>query len=626
MGFVKGAWKVLVAIKDGLVLLAMLLFFGLILAALSWRPNPAAVTDGALLVKLDGVIVEEPENIDPIAAILGGQAPLKQFRERDVIRAIDTAAGDDRIKVIALDLDRFMGGGQVSLEQIGEALGRAKAKGKPVYSFATFYSDSAYLLASHASEIWIDPMGGAAFTGPGGSRLYYKDFLDRFKVTAHVYRVGTFKSAVEPYLRSDQSPEAKQALLAVYQPIWANWQASVKKARPQADLATYIADPAAAITAANGDLVKLATDRKIIDKVGDRTTFGKRVAALAGTDKGKGPGAFKHTSLTDWVAANPAKTGGDEVGVITIAGTIVDGKAGPGTAGGDRIEKLLHEGLERKNLRALVVRVDSPGGSAFASEQIRRAIENYRGRKIPVVISMGNVAASGGYWVATAGDTIFAEPSTITGSIGIFAVLPSFERALAEYGVKSDGVATTDLSGQPDLLGGFNSTVDTFIQGSIEHDYRRFLGLVGKARGMTAADVDAIAQGRVWDGGTARQIKLVDRFGSINDAIAEAARRAKLKDDAYSVHYLETKPDAFEQFVSGMFAPSDDTRQARGLVAQLAWRQQAALGQVIGDLNLLSGTNGVQAWCLECSGALPPRATAKANAGWFSQLLTRSGT
>lgn len=623
MGFVKGAWKVLVAIKDGLVLLAMLLFFGLILAALSWRPNPAAVTDGALLITLDGVIVEEPEKVDPIGALLSGQAPLKQYRERDIIHAIDTAATDDRVKVIALDLDRFMGGGQVSLEQVGEALGRAKAKGKPVYSFATFYSDSAYLLAAQASEIWIDPMGGAAFTGPGGSRLYYKDFLDRFKVTAHVYRVGTFKSAVEPYLRADQSPEAEQALLTVYRPIWENWQAAVKKARPKADLASYIADPAAAVTAVNGDLVKLATERKIADKVGDRTAFGKRVAALAGADEDEGPGAFKHTSLKDWVAANPPKTGGDEVAVITIAGTIVDGEAGPGTAGGDRIEKLLHDGLQRDNLKALVVRVDSPGGSAFASEQIRRAIEAYRGRKIPVVVSMGNVAASGGYWVATAGDTIFAEPSTITGSIGIFAVLPSFERALADYGVRADGVATTDLSGQPDVFGGFNSTVDTFIQSSIEHDYRRFLGLVGKARGMAAADVDKIAQGRVWDGGTARQIKLVDRFGSIDDAVAEAAKRAKLKADGYSVHYLESEPDPFEQLLAGMVAPPEDAQQGKGLVAQLAWQQRAALGQVLGDINVLSGVEGVQAWCLECSGALPPRSAPRSTLGWLAQLFAR---
>jgi protease-4 len=623
MGFVKGAWKVLVAIKDGLVLIAMLLFFGLILAALSWRPNPAAMTDGALLVKLDGVIVEEPENIDPFATILGGQAPLKQYRERDLIRAIDTAATDDRIKVIVLDLASFMGGGQVSLEQVGEAIGRAKAKGKPVLSFATFYSDAAYMLAAHGSEIWVDPMGGSAFTGPGGTRLYYKDALDRFKVTAHVYRVGTFKSAVEPYLRSDQSPEAEQALLAVYRPIWENWQAVVKKARPQADIAGLIADPAGAVTAANGDLVKIATERKIVDKVGDRTTFGKRVAKLAGADEDEGPGAFKHTSLKDWVAANPAKTGGDEVQVVTIAGTIVDGEAGPGTAGGDRIEKLLHDGLKRDKVKALVVRVDSPGGSAFASEQIRRAIEEYRARKIPVIVSMGNVAASGGYWVSTAGDAIFAEPSTITGSIGIFAVLPSFERALAEYGVKADGVATTPLSGQPDVFGGFNSTVDTFIQGTIEHDYRRFLALVGKARGMSVDQVDNIAQGRVWDGGTARQIKLVDRFGSIDDAIAEAAKRAKLGKDSYSVKYLETEPDPFEQFVSGMFAPAEEEKQATGLVARLAWQQRAALGQVLGDLNVLGGAQGVQAWCLECSGALPPRHIAKADAGWLATLFRR---
>ena len=621
MGFVKGAWKVLVGIKDGLVLLAMLLFCGLILAALSWRPNPAAVTEGALLVKLDGVIVEERETVNPFGALLGGQAPLKQFRERDIIRAIDTAATDDRVKVIALDLDKFMGGGQVSIEQIGQALGRAKAKGKPVYSFATFYSDSAYRLAAHASEIWIDPMGGAAFTGPGGSRLYYKDFLDRFKVTAHVYRVGTFKSAVEPYLRSEQSPEAEQALLAVYRPIWDNWQEGVKKARPTADLASYIADPAAAITAAGGDLVKVAIDRKIADKVGDRTAFGKHVAKLAGADEDEGPGAFKYTSLDDWVAANPPKTGGDEVGVITIAGTIVDGDAGPGTAGGDRIEKLLHEGLQRDNLKALVVRVDSPGGSAFASEQIRRAIETYRGKKIPVVVSMGNVAASGGYWVATAGDTIFAEPSTITGSIGIFAVLPSFERALAEYGIRADGVATTELSGQPDVFGGFNSTVDTLIQSTIEHDYGQFLGLVAKARGMTTAQVDQIAQGRVWDGGTARQIKLVDRFGSIDDAVAEAAKRAKLKADGYSVHYLETALDPFEQLISGFFAPAEDTQQAHGLVAQLAWQQQAALGQVMGDMNVLMGVKGVQAWCLECAGALPSRTAPAVSVNWVSRLL-----
>ena len=624
MGFVKGAWKVLVAIKDGLVLLAMLLFFGLILAALSWRPNPAAVTDGALLIKLDGVIVEEPEKSDPFSALLSGQAPLKQFRERDIVRAIDTAAADDRVKVIALDLDKFLGGGQVSLEQIGGALGRAKAKGKPVYSFATFYSDSAYLLAANASEIWIDPMGGAAFTGPGGSRLYYKDFLDRFKVTAHVYRVGTFKSAVEPYLRSDQSPESEEASLAVYRPIWQNWQDAVKKARPKADLASYIANPAAVITAARGNLTKVAMDRKIVDKIGDRTAFGAHVAKLAGADEDEGPGAFKHTSLDDWVAANPIKSGGEEIGVITIAGTIVDGDAGPGTAGGDRIEELLHEGLQRDNLKALVVRVDSPGGSAFASEQIRRAIETYRGRKIPVVVSMGNVAASGGYWVATAGDTIFAEPSTITGSIGIFAVLPSFERALADYGIRADGIATTDLSGQPDVFGGFNSTVDTFIQGTIEHDYGRFLGLVAKARGMTTAQVDEIAQGRVWDGGTARQIKLVDRFGSLDDAIAEAAKRAKLKTDGYSVHYMETALDPFEQFVAGLAAPAEDTQQARGLVAQLAWQQQAALGQVLGDMNVLMGAKGVQAMCLECAGALPPRVSPKSSAGWVTQLLTLS--
>ena len=616
MAFVRGAWKILVAIKDGLVLLLLLLFFGLLFVALSAAPNPAAIHSGALVLDLDGTIVEEPETIDPIGTFLSGQVPVKQYRLRDVLHGIEAAADDERINAIVLDLDGFLGGGQVSLEQIGEALDRAKAKGKPIYSYATFYSDDAYLLAARANEIWLDPMGGIAFTGPGGNRLYYKALLDRLDITAHVYKVGTYKSAVEPYLRNDQSPEAEAATRAIYEPLWQAWQENVAKARPKAEFVDYAADPATFAKGVDGDLTKLAINLKLADKIGDRTAFGERVAKVAGEDKGSdAPGSFAQNSLTDWVAAEPPAMPGDAIGVVTVAGTIVDGEAGPGTAGGARIAELLEAGLEQGNLKALVVRVDSPGGSAYASEEIRRGIEKYRALDIPVVISMANVAASGGYWVATAGDKIVAEPSTITGSIGIFAVLPSFEKALAKYGVNADGVATTPLSGQPDLFAGTNASFDTMIQSGIENDYRRFLKLVGDARGKTPEQIDKIAQGRVWDGGTARQIGLVDRFGSIDEALEEAAKLAKLEKGEYHAFYLETQETGFQRFLESLFSPAP-AEQSRGMVAHLAWQQQAGFNQLISDLDALTSAKGVQAQCLECRALLPFSVAEHAASGW----------
>lgn len=608
MAFVRSAWKILVAIKDGLALLLLLFFFGLLFAILSASPNPTSIKSGALLIDLNGTIVEEPAIIDPVAVLVRGQVPIRQYRLRDVLHAINTAADDDRIKAIVLDLNGFIGAGQVSVEQIGAALDRAKAQKKPVYVFATYYSDDSYLLAAHADEIWLDPMGGIAFAGPGGNQLYFKALLDRLNVTANVYKVGTYKSAVEPFLRNDQSPEAEAAARALYAPLWQGWQDNVAKARPQAQYADYAADPARFATAVKGDLTKLAIDLKLVDKIGDRDAFGQHIAKIAGEGDKEDPVKYAHNMLADWVAANPPETDGSPIGVVTIAGNIVDGEAGPGTAGGSRIAALLDKGLERDDLKALVVRVDSPGGSAFASEEIRRAIERYRAADIPVVISFANVAASGGYWVATAGDVIFAEPSTITGSIGIFAILPSFEKALAQYGVTADGVATTPLSGQPDVFAGPNDAVSTLLQTGIEHDYGVFLKLVADARGKTPEQIDTIAQGRVWDGGTARQLGLVDRFGSFDAALAEAAKLAKLEPDDYHPVYLTTQETGFKQFLAGFFTPSSadaPAAQTRGLVAHLAWQRQAGLAQIVRDVNMLVTANGAQAQCLECRALLP---------------------
>jgi len=329
MQFARAAWKFLVAIKDGMVLIAMLLFFAALYAALSSTPNSAAIRDGALLLDLNGVIVEEPAQAGFTSLLTGdGNNSAREYRLRDVVRALDASVEDDRVKAVVLDLSGFFGAGQTSLNSVGEALARVKKSGKPIYAFANFYSDDAYSLAAHATQIWMDPMGGIIFAGPGGSRLYYKNLIDQLGITAHVYRVGTYKSAVEPYLRSDQSPEAKEASQALYQVLWDSWLAEVKKARPQAIVQPYADDPAKFVTEAGGDYAKIATRQKLVDKIGDKIAFDRFIAGKVGTDETPSPDSFKAIDFDDYVAANPIETDGSPIGVITVAGNIVSGNAG----------------------------------------------------------------------------------------------------------------------------------------------------------------------------------------------------------------------------------------------------------------------------------------------------------
>lgn len=625
MIFARKVWKLLVAIKDGLALLFLLLFFMALYAVLTIRPNPGAVREGALLLKLDGMIVEEPSVPDPLQQLLASQAPLKEYRTRDLVRALRAAAKDDRVKAVALDLSTFLGGGFVSLQEVGAAMDEVRAAKKPVLTYATAYVDDSMLLAAHASEVWVNPLGGAFVAGPGGTRPYYAGLLDKLKVTAHVFRVGTFKSAVEPYMRADQSPEAKAAAEALYGAMWEAWKADVAKARPQADIARVSTDPVAWIKASGGDAAKAAQAAKLVDRIGDEVAFGKRVAAIVGDDPADPtPGSFVHTSLRPWLAANQPAAPGKAIGVVTIAGEIVDGDAGPGTAGGDRIADLLDEALAR-DFAALVVRVDSPGGSVTAAEKIRAAIARYREKNIPVVVSMGNLAASGGYWVSTPASHIFAEPGTITGSIGIFAVIPSFEQALAGIGVTSDGVKTTPLSGQPDVIGGLTPEVAALLQANVENGYARFLNLVGKARGKTPTQVDAIAQGRVWDGGTARQLGLVDEFGGLDEALAYAAKAVKLKPGGWHPEFLGGTPVTLGALMQRL-QPEDDGQaasRASDWAAIAAERQQAFAARLMADVDRLSGVRGMQAYCLECPVEVTP--TPRAGAALKALLMRRLG-
>ena len=611
MKLVRGAWRLLVGIKDALVLLAMLLFFGLLFAALAARPGGKAVGEGALLLDLDGPIVEQPAEPAALAALSNQEVPV-EYRLRDVIRALDAARTDARVKSVVLDLDGFGGGYPATLGEVADALIRVRNAGKPVLSYATGYTDAGYRLAAASSEIWVDPMGGTIFTGPGGSQPYLKGLLDRLGVNAHIYRVGRYKAAVEPLLLTRQSPESRQASEALYGSLFGQWRDAIRRMRPRAQIDAFLSQPDRVIVAAGGDIARANLQAGIVDKLGDRIAFGKRVAQLAGTDTAKPAGWFKRIGYDQWLAANPMKTGGDAIGIVTVAGNIVDGQAGPGTAAGDTIAKAVLDGLATNKLKALVVRVDSPGGSALASERIRRAVLEAKRRGLPVVVSMGGLAASGGYWVATAGDTIFAEPTTITGSIGIFGVIPTFERTLAKIGVTSDGVRTTPLSGQPDIIAGTNTAVDTVLQSAIENGYRQFIARVATARKLTPQRVDEIGQGRVWDGGTARQIGLVDRFGGLSDAIAEAARRAELDPKAVRTVYLEKEPGWAAQLASSF---RSDPEEAGGAPTGDAFGRIAAdrrmlLARAVADARMLATGGSVQARCIECAGLGPVTASA----------------
>ncbi|MFY7744268.1 MAG: signal peptide peptidase SppA [Erythrobacter sp.] len=611
MSFVGKVWKILVVIKDGLVLLFMLLFFIALFGVLSARPNPGQVRDGALLIDLEGVVVEEKTALDPIEALLSREAPMGETRARDVVRALDAAVTDDRIKAVVIDMSRFLGGGQVHLKDIGAAMDRVRKAKKPVLSFAMGYADDHMALAAHASEVWLDPQGVAIIAGPGGSNLYYAGLLEKLSINARVYRVGEFKAGVEPWSRSSMSDEARANIGGLYGALWEEYKAGITRARPKLALARITGDPVAWIQSSGGDMAKAALDAGLVDKLGDRAQFGARVAEVAGKDPwSELPGAFASSDLPAYLADLGQRKKGKAVGVITIAGEIVDGEAGPGVAGSTRIADLLDEAAD-DDLAALVVRVDSPGGSVTGSEEIRRAIQRYRDRGIPVAVSFANVAASGGYWVSMAGERIFAEPETITGSIGVYAVVPTFENSAAKLGVNADGFRTTELSGQPDLVGGFTPAMDTLLQTSIGGTYQDFLKLVSTARKMPVDRVDAIAQGQVWDGGTARQNGLVDQFGGLAEALAWAAAKAGAQKGEWHAVHLGEKDANYDSLIRQMVVGETAKRgrvHGGDIFAITALRSEHLGTRIARDAERLLGTRGVQAYCLACpaSAALAP--------------------
>jgi len=620
MSIIRGLWRFLVGVKDALALVLLLLFFAAVWAGLRGGTPVTVPTDSALVLALDGQIVDQANERSFLAELAGGES-ARQIEVRNVLRALDRARDDKRIKGVVLELDAFTGGGQANLQAIGRALRAVRASGKPVLAYATAYTDDSYYLAAHASQIWLNPLGGVLLTGPGGTNLYFKKALDKLDIDVNVFRVGTYKSAVEPFTRSDASPEAKAASQELVDTLWASYRDDVATVRPAVDLVAFLGDLPARVKANGGSLSETARAAGLVDKLGSEEQFTDMLRASYGKGDDDRIDSFNGIGLSRYLSATSSltKRGGDAVGIVYVAGDIVDGTAPAGTAGADTIAREIDRALADDSIKALVVRIDSPGGSVMASERIREALLEARKRKLPIVASLGPVAASGGYWVATVADEIIAERSTITGSIGVFAVIPSFNRLLDKVGIGADGVKSTPYTGSPDILRGLSSDTKLLLQASVEDIYRRFTGLVAASRKLPIARVDEIGQGRVWAGSTAREIGLVDNFGGIEAAVAAAAKRAKLPADVRTVD-IERRPSLPFAILNGLFGDDEDSAgdqaSLRDPFARLARIDRARILGALAQAQAVANGPTMQASCLDCAGLLPARTPPAASQGW----------
>jgi protease-4 len=564
-------------------------FFGILflILGLLFRGPPKVVSDTVLLLKPSGMLVEQ-YSIDPAQrafARASGQ-PAGQVQVRDLVAAIDRAAHDSRIKRILLDPSELQLGGMGALEEVGAALDRFRATGKPVIAWGTDFGQMQYLLAAHANEVYLDPAGSVSITGLSDYRSYFKTLLDKLGITAHLFRVGQYKSAAEPFVLDAPSQPALAADQYWMGGLWNTWLAEVGKLRhiDPATLDKEIDSLATEIPAMQGNTAALALKLHWVDGLATREDM-VRMMQKHGvvTDNGTG---FRAVDLDHYLPQTvEIGIGKPQVAVIVAEGDIVSGRQSAGKIGGESTAALIRRARADRNVRAIVLRVDSPGGEAFAAEQIRREVVLAERAGKPVIVSMGDVAASGGYWISMNANRIFAEPDTITGSIGIFGLYFTASDGLAKLGINTAGQGTTPLAGAFDVRRPLDPALGAMIQSTIDRGYRQFVGNVAKARDKGYADIDAIAQGRVWTGEQALERGLVDQMGGLHDAIAYAAKDAKLGSN-FMVRYLEPPTSPLQRFFEGV-GNSATARALAGLGMHLPASWLAAVPRIAPELQWL---------------------------------------
>ncbi|EBR4622698.1 signal peptide peptidase SppA [Salmonella enterica subsp. enterica serovar Typhimurium] len=606
-GFFKWTWRVLNFVRE---MVLNLFFIFLVLVGVGiWMQigngsNSEQTARGALLLNISGVIVDKPSTNHRLGA-LGRQlfgASSDRLQENslfDIVNAIRQAKDDRNITGIVLDLKNFTGADQPSMRYIGKALREFRDSGKPVFAVGENYSQGQYYLASFANKIWLSPQGQVDLHGFATNGLYYKTLLDKLKVSTHVFRVGTYKSAVEPFIRDDMSPAAREADSRWIGELWQNYLHTVSANRQISPQQLFPGAQAIidGLTSVGGDTAKYALDHKLVDALASSADVEKALTKQFGWSKTENN--YRAISYYDYSLKTPADTGGT-IAVIFANGAIMDGEETPGNVGGDTTASQIRDARLDPKVKAIVLRVNSPGGSVNASEVIRAELAAARAAGKPVVVSMGGMAASGGYWISTPANYIVASPSTLTGSIGIFGVINTVENSLSSIGVHSDGVSTSPLA-DISMTKALSPEVQQMMQLSIEYGYKRFITLVADARKRTPEQIDKIAQGHVWTGEDAKANGLVDSLGDFDDAVAKAAELAKLKQ--WHLDYYQDEPTVLDMVMDSMTG-SVRAMLPETIQAMLPAPLVSAANTVKAEGDKLAAFNDPQnryAFCLTCA-------------------------
>jgi protease-4 len=592
-------------VRKFLHLILLLIIFGFAIGALRVS-SPVIPAKAALVIAPEGEIVEQLSG-DPIQRAIDQARGTGRSETllRDLTDSIRAAAKDSRLPVLVIDTEYFEGAGQPTLEELAKAIGEFRKAGKKVIAYGTEFNKPQYYLAAQANEIYVDPLGMVLIDGYESYHMFWKGAIDKVEADVHIFRVGKYKSAVEPYSRPDMSPEAKEETSVYLNSLWQSYQGAIvsaRKLKPDA-VATYTSTLTDQIVASHGHAAEVALKAGLVTGVKSRVEVEHLVAQIVGEDEQDG--GFKSVSVHDYIrvvrASEKLHRSGAKIGVVVASGEILDGDQPPGTVGGTSTARLIREARMDDDVKAVVLRVDSPGGSMLAAEEIHREIALLKAAGKPFVVSMGDLAASGGYYVAAPADEIWASPATITGSIGIFAVVPTVDKTLAKVGITVDGVGTTPLAGQQRLDRPLGEDVKKIVQATIDRGYEEFLGRVSSGRKKTRDEVNEIAQGRVWTGADALKIGLVDHLGSFEDAVKAAAKRAKLA--KWDLQFEEPSLSWAQELalqvrvkvIGSLFTMDDSTRRLLQVAQKLD-----PLTKEVTRLNRMSVPNRVYAYCF-CS-------------------------
>ncbi|MFW9714544.1 signal peptide peptidase SppA [Vibrio parahaemolyticus] len=601
----KGIWKSITFIRLALANLIFLLMIAVFYFAFTYtgEGRPVIEKESALVMNLSGPIVEQRRYVNPMDSVAGSLLGNEMPKENvlfDIVDTIRYAKDDAKVSGLVLALRDLPETNLTKLRYIAKALNEFKTSGKPVYAVGDFYNQSQYYLASYADKVYMAPDGGVLIKGYSAYSMYYKTLLEKLDVSTHVFRVGTYKSAIEPFIRDDMSDAAKESATRWVTQLWSAFVDDVTTNR---NINAKVLNPTmeellTEMKSVDGDLAQLAVKMGLVDELATRQDIRTLFAKEFGSD---GKDSYNAISYYDYLATiRPDYTlANHDIAVVVASGAIMDGQQPRGTVGGDTVASLLRQARNDEKVKAVVLRVDSPGGSAFASEVIRNEVEALKKAGKPVVVSMSSLAASGGYWISMSADKIVAQPTTLTGSIGIFSVITTFEKGFSKLGINTDGVGTSPFSGDG-ITTGLSEGASQAFQLGIEHGYKRFISLVGSNRDMTVEEVDKVAQGRVWTGQDALSFGLVDQMGDFDDAVELAAKLANVTD--YGIYWVEEPLSPTELFLQEFM---NQVKVSLGVDATslLPKSLQPMAQQFEQDASLLQSFNdpkGQYAFCLNC--------------------------